>query len=87
MDFLPHKNILDLIRMKALASGKINMTQKLRFVFWNGRKHCREKRKAGYQHFLPFPSMLNEVIFLRVTRIGHCVVKGKEMKYPLNRPA
>ena len=49
------KTFLDWSKLKALADDKINVTEKLKFVFGRVENIMRKGENAGYQHFLLFP--------------------------------
>ena len=52
---LPNIKILDFSKLKAFADDKINVTQKLKFVFRRVENNVGKRENAGYQHFLLFP--------------------------------
>ena len=52
---LPNNKILDWSKFKAFADDKINMTEKLKFLFRKVENIGRKGENAGYQYFLLFP--------------------------------
>ena len=53
---LPDNKILDWSKFEAFAENKINVTEKLKFVF----------RKVGFPAFSPFSKLFSKILFLRV---------------------
>ena len=39
-------------------------------------KHCGERRKCWLPAFSPFPKMFSKVVYLRVVKSWHCMVKS-----------
>ena len=52
---LAKDNYLDWSKLKAFADDKINVTEKLNFVFGRVENIVGKGENAGYQHFLLFP--------------------------------
>ena len=52
---LPNGKFLDWSRLKALADDKINVTEKLKFVFGRVENIVGKGENAGDRHFLLFP--------------------------------
>ena len=73
---LPNDKIVDLSKSKAFADDKINVAEKLKFVFWKGRKHCGKRRKCWLPAFFPFHTMFSKGFFLWVVKSWDCVVKS-----------
>ena len=73
---LPNEKILDLSKLKAFADDKISVTQKLKFFFGKGRKHCGNRRKCWLPAFSPFLTMFTIGYFLRVMKSRDHVVKS-----------
>ena len=53
--FLPNDKILDWFKLKTFVDNKINVTEKLKFVFGRVENIVGKGENAGYQHFLLFP--------------------------------
>ena len=51
---LPNDNFLDWSKLKAFAEDKLNLAEKLKFVFEWGENIVGKGENAGYQHFLLF---------------------------------
>ena len=51
----PNDKFLDWSKLKAFADNKINMTEKLKFVFGRVENVEGKGENAAYQHFLLFP--------------------------------
>ena len=60
---LPNSKILDQSKLKAVADDKINLTEKLKFIFGMVEKHFRERRKCWFSAFPPFPKMFSKSFF------------------------
>ena len=52
---LPNNNISDRSKLKAFADDKIDVIEKLKFVFGRVENSVGKGENAGYQHFLLFP--------------------------------
>ena len=66
---LPNNNFLDESKLKVPADDKINVTEKLKFVFVMDRKHFDKGENDGYQHFLFFPQCFPKA-FPRSLKVG-----------------
>ena len=58
---LPNDKFLDCSKCKAFADDKINVIEKLKFVFGKDKKHCVKRRKCWLPAFSPFYTLHNEV--------------------------
>ena len=59
---LPNNRIVNLSKLKAIAGGKIIVTQKLKFIL--GRiENVGKGENAGYPHFLLFPLCLKNFLY------------------------
>ena len=76
LNSLPHDNILDWSRFKALADDKINITKQVKFVFERVESIVGKGENAGYQHFLLFPQFLQKGLFLKVVKSQGLCGKG-----------
>ena len=56
-------NFLDWSKLKAFADDKLNLAEKLKFV-WGGVENI------GYQHFLLFPQCFQKVSILGSLKVG-----------------
>ena len=54
-DSLPNDTFFDWPKLKALSDDKINVTEKLKFVYGRAENIMGKGENADYQHFLPFP--------------------------------
>ena len=61
--------------MKLFAEGKINMSEKLKFVMERVENIVGKGENAGYQHFLLLAQCFSKTFFLRVVKSRDCVVK------------
>ena len=61
--------------MKELADVKINVTEKLKFVFGKAENIVGKGQNAGYQHFVLF-LRFQTAFSPRVVKSRDCVVKG-----------
>ena len=52
---LPIDKFLDRSKLKAFAEDKLNLAEKLKFVFGRVENIVGKGQNAGYQHFLLFP--------------------------------
>ena len=68
---LANDKILDSSKLKAFANDKINVTEKLNFVFARIQNIVGKQENAGYQHFLLF----SQVLFPKVVTSLDCAVK------------
>ena len=66
---LPYYKISDWSKLRAFADDKINVNQKLKFVFGKSRKHRGKRRKCWLPAFSPFPTMFSKDFFFKVVRI------------------
>ena len=75
MNSLPNNKILDQSKLKGFADNKINMAQKLKFVFGRVENIVGKGENAGYQHFLLFScfqkvsctgSLKVQIVWLRI---------------------
>ena len=55
--------------LKALAGNKINVTEKLKFVWGRVENIMGKGENAGYQHFLLFPKCFQTVSFPRSLKV------------------
>ena len=55
INFLPTNKFLNLSKLKAFGDDKINVTEKLKFVFGRVEIIVGKGENAGNQHFLVFP--------------------------------
>ena len=67
---LPNDKILDWSKLKALADGKINVTEKLKFVLRRVENIVGKGENAGYQHFLLFPQCFQKASFQGSLKVG-----------------
>ena len=59
-----HDKFLDWSKLKAFADDKINVTEKLEFVFERVENIVEKGGNAGYWHFLLFPKCFQKPSFL-----------------------
>ena len=59
---VPNNKIQDLSKFKAFADNKLNVTQKLEFVFNRAEDIVEKGENAGYLHFLHFSAMFGPCI-------------------------
>ena len=71
---LPNDKILTQSKFKEAADDKIIVTQGLKFVFWNNRKHCGKRRKCWSPAFSPLPAMFSKAFFSIGVKSQDCVV-------------
>ena len=64
---LPDDKILRLLKLKAFADDKSNVTQNIKVVFHRIENIVEEN--AGYQHFLLFPHCFPKAFFLSVSKV------------------
>ena len=55
INFFPNNKILDWSRLNAFADGKINVTEKLKFILGRVENIVGKGENAGKQHFLLLP--------------------------------
>ena len=70
--------ILNSSKLKTYAGDRINMTQKLKFVFWRGKTHFRKTTKCWLSAFCLVSQLFSEAFFLQRRLSRDCVVKGKD---------
>ena len=63
--------MLDWSKLKAFADDKMNVTEKLKFCFGNGRKHCGKRRKCWLPAFSPFPTMFSKGVLNSVVKVWY----------------
>ena len=73
---LPNNKIFDCSKLKAFPDDKLNLAEKLKFVFGRIENIMGKGENAGYQHFLLFLQCLPKAFFFRVVKGRDCVVKG-----------
>ena len=56
--------------MKAVTDDKINVTQKVNFVFRQVKITLGKGENAGYQHFLLFPKCFQKPPSLELLKVG-----------------
>ena len=67
---------LDLPKLKVFAHNKSNDTQKMKFVFEQGRNQCWKKRKCYIPEFSQFYTTFSKAFFVRLITNLDCIVKG-----------
>ena len=67
---LPNNKFSDWSKLKAFADDKINVTEKLKFVFGQVENIVGKGENAGYQHFLLFPQCFQKSSFPRSVKVG-----------------
>ena len=67
---LPNDRILDWSKLKAFADDKINVTEKLKFVFERVENIVGKGENAGNQHFLLFPQCFQKASILGLLKVG-----------------
>ena len=60
-----NNKFLDWSKLKAYADDKINITEKLKFVFGRVENIVGKGENAGFQNFLLFPQCFQKAPFLR----------------------
>ena len=60
---LPNDKILDWSKLKAFADDKINVTEKMKFVYRKIENIEGKGENAGYQHFLLFQQCFQNTSF------------------------
>ena len=63
-------------KLESFADDKITVTEKLKFVLERVENIAGKGENAGYQHFLPFPTMFSKGFLYRVVESQDCVVKS-----------
>ena len=63
---LPNDKTLDMTKSKAFADNKLNITKITISSFDSIENTVGKGRNAGYQHFLPFPTVFSKAFILRV---------------------
>ena len=76
LNSVPNDKILVRSKFKALADGKINVTEKLKFVLGRVENTVGKGEKCWLPAFSPFPAMFSKAFFFRVVKTPDCVVKG-----------
>ena len=66
----PNYKILDWSKWKAFADGKINVTEKLKFVLERAENIVGKGENAGYQHFLLFPQCFRKASYTGSLKVG-----------------
>ena len=66
--------MLDLSKLNEFAYGKMNVTQKLKFVWERVENTVRKGENAGYEHFLLFSHCFQKSFFSRVMETWNSVV-------------
>ena len=66
---LPNHKYLDWSKLKAFADDKINVTEKMKFVFGRVENIVGKGENAGYQHFHLFPQCFQEDLFSRSLKV------------------
>ena len=64
----PNDKILNQSKFKALAVDKINMTEKMKFIFGGVENSVGKGQNAGYQHFLLFPQCFQKTSYTGVLK-------------------
>ena len=67
---LPNGEILDQSKFKAFADDKINVTQKLKFVWERVDNTVGKGENAGYQHFLLYAQCFQRTSFPGLLTVG-----------------
>ena len=75
LTLLRNDKILDQSKWKAFADDKVNVAEKLKFVFGKGRKHCGKRRKCWLPAFSLFLTMFSKGFFIKVVKSRNCVEK------------
>ena len=76
LNTLPNDKISDRFKLKAFADDKIDVTEKLKFVFGRVENIVGKRRKCWLPAFSPFPTMFSKGFFVRVVKSLDCVVKS-----------
>ena len=83
IDSLPHNRILNLSKLKAFSDGKLNMTQKLKFILGRVENILGNGENVDYQHFLLFSQCFQKATFSGLSKEELC---GKNLKLNLVNP-
>ena len=67
--------------MKAFADDKINVTEKLKFVFERVENIVEKGENAGYQYFLLFPQCFQKASYSGPLKSQDCVVKELSLPF------
>ena len=67
---LPNNKILRETKLKAIATIKIDVNQKLKFVLGRVENIVGKRENAGFQHFLLFPQCFQKVSFSGSLKVG-----------------
>ena len=67
---LPNAEIMEWSKLKAFAEIKINVTEKLIFVFEKLENIMGKGENAGYQHFLLFPQCFQKTSYTGSLIVG-----------------
>ena len=59
----PNDNFLEWFKLKGLTKGKIDVTEKLKFLLGRAENIVRKGENAGYQHFLLFQQCFQKAFF------------------------
>ena len=78
LNFLPNDKSLVQFKSKGFADDKINVTEKLKFVFGRVANIVGLRENAGYQHFLFSHNVFNMLPFQGLSKSRLC---GKELNY------
>ena len=66
---LPSDKILDWSKLKAFANDKINVNEKLKFVFGRIENIVGKVENAGHQHFSLFPQCFQTASYTRSLKV------------------
>ena len=67
---LPNDSFLDWSKFKAFTDDKLNLAEKLKFVFGRVENIAGKGENAGYQHFLLFPQCFQKATFQESLKVG-----------------
>ena len=67
---LPSDKFLNLSKLKALGDDKINVTEKLKFLFARIEINVGKGENTGNQHFLVFLIMFSNPSFSGLLKVG-----------------
>ena len=62
--------MVDLLKLKAFADDKLNVTQKLKFALGRVENIVGKEENAGYQHFLLFPQCFQKATLSGTFKVG-----------------
>ena len=65
LNSLANDKIFDRSKLKAFADDKISLTEKLKYVSWERRKHCGKRRKCWLPALSPFPTMFSKRLLIQ----------------------